>query len=335
MFVYLYGFWHKHLPGNDWLIDPQGHLQNSSDQADCEFPRLLDGVCQDSIFLVDPDIVAVMVENNIEAQPLSGIASAAVVYESPVEGGIPRFLVLYPKGDEVEKVGPVRSARPYYLDWVAEYGTPMYMHVGGSPDALDTIVARNMFDLNEFYRGWYYWRGTDRSAPHNVYTSSELWESAYERYGVTTTPKQAISQWKFSSRDACVDTGCVFAFGINYGGAYDVDWKFNSTTRQYERSQFRGPHKDQDGTPYVADTVLIQEVDATILDNVGRLAIETIGEGKGYVARDGYLIPAIWKKQNVTDKTRWYDETGEQIALKAGKIWVEIVSQYQEVEISE
>ena len=109
------------------------------EEEDCKYKRKLDGVCVELEKDIDPKIVAVMVENNLEAWPLSGISKANVVYEAPVEGNIPRFMAIYTIDNEIEQVGPVRSARPYYLDWVSENGNAMYMHVGGSVDALDLI----------------------------------------------------------------------------------------------------------------------------------------------------------------------------------------------------
>lgn len=290
----------------------------------CELRRHLDGVCVEFASDVDPRLVGIMVENNIEAQPLSGIAAASVVYEAPVEGGITRFLALYPENTKVVKVGSVRSARPYFLDWLAEYGTPMYMHVGGSPDALNLIIQREVFDLNEFYRGWYYYRDDNRGAPHNVYTSSDLWRGALERYAPSSTSAQG-SSWVFDMKESCL-TDCVAVVNIDYNFTYEVEWQYTSSTGRYTRSQFGREHRDADGTPYSADTILIQSVDTTVLDNVGRLAVDTVGEGKGAVARDGYLIPATWKKQSVSDRTRWYGADGQEIPLKAGKIWVQVVA---------
>ncbi len=309
--------------------EPQG---NSSSTAYCEFSHVLDGVCVASVEEQQTRIIGVMVENHYEAQPLAGIAAASLVYESPVEGGIPRLFAVYKEGTVVAKVGPVRSARAYYLDWLAEYGSAMYMHVGGSPEAIDLIEKRQVFDLNEFYRGWYYYRSDDRSAPHNVYSNSELWESALARYAPSTT--EPFVGWSFRHIDACTNA-CTKGVDIIYGGGYDVSWQFNSSTKQYDRRQFGKFHRDQDGTPYVADTVLIQEVEAKVLDDIGRLGIETMGSGKGYILRDGFLFDATWRKESLTQRTRWYDEQDQEISLKPGKIWVEIVTKFQRVEIVE
>jgi len=310
-----------------------GRDTEEDEEGKCMFTRLLDGVCVQTADDVSGRHVAIMIENHFEANPLSGIGDASVVYEAPVEGHIPRLLAIYPATADVSKVGPVRSARPYYLDWVSEYGDPMYMHVGGSPEALEKIWAFDIFDMNEFSRGWYYWRSDERSAPHNTYTSSKLWNEAFDRYG-TDELVDLTDGWKFGPMDACVD-GCVSRIDIEHSlGGYDIAWEYNTTTEQYERTQFGRVHADAGGPGYVADTVLLQRVDAEVVDEIGRLHIATIGEGEGYVFRNGYAIHATWEKESRTSRTRWFDEQNEEITLKPGKIWVQVVSQYGSVDVT-
>ena len=100
--------------------------------------RILDGV-----YLSDGESekypVAVMIDNKYEARPWSGLSYAGLVFEAPVEGGITRFLAVYSSSREIKKIGPVRSIRPYYLDWASGYGALM-AHIGGSPAALADIA---------------------------------------------------------------------------------------------------------------------------------------------------------------------------------------------------
>jgi len=90
-----------------------------------------------------PQVFGVMVENSADAWPLSGLDQAFLVIEAPVEGSIPRFIAFFSDDQEVEKIGPVRSARPYYIDW-NDGLQAMYTHVGGSPEALELI--KNTYD---------------------------------------------------------------------------------------------------------------------------------------------------------------------------------------------
>lgn len=296
---------------------------DASEAKPCPYRRRLDGICVESALGVDPELAAVMIENSREAWPLAGLASARVVYETPVEGNVPRFLAIYAAGDEVKKVGPVRSARPYYLDWVSEYGNTMYMHVGGSDEALEKIDAANVFDLNEFYRGQYFWRSDDRPRPHNTYTSSVLWQKARKDYG-KYYETEAYDSWVFDEREPC-QADCAAEVTVAFlSPTYDARWVFNSSTQQYARYQNKQVQQDADGVSITADTVIVQRVKSATIDEIGRKKIDTIGSGEALVFRDGYLIEGRWEKASRKDRTQFYDEKGGIISFKAGKIWIEV-----------
>lgn len=298
------------------------------DEADCEFRRALDGVCVGSEEEQYPRIVAVMIENHPDARPQSGLRDAAVVYEAPVEANYSRFMALYPIDTEAKKVGPVRSARPYYLNWAQEYGAPMYMHVGGSPDALKKIAADDIFDMDEFYRGWYFWRSADRYAPHNTYTSRELWQKAWNDYG-KNKETSGFAAWKFSEAPlgAC-EANCATTITASFlSPTYEAVWQYTTGTRQYTRFQMGKPHLDQTGEPIIADTVVVQKVTTDVLDAVGRIAMDTVGSGEAIIFRDGHAIRGTWKKDSVSARTIWRDADGDDIPLKPGHIWIEVVNQ--------
>ncbi|MFH1947560.1 MAG: DUF3048 domain-containing protein [Candidatus Magasanikbacteria bacterium] len=321
---------------------------------DCELRRLLDGVCVESKEEVNPRLIAVMIENHTDARPQSGLVDASIVYEAPVEANYTRFLAIYPADIEVEKAGPVRSARPYYLDWVSEYGDPMYMHVGGSNEALSLIKQYDIFDINEMTKGWYFWRSEDRYAPHNTYTSSEFWDKVLTDYD----SRQPIAEsqagwWTFvtSSPDHFITTSptntenLVDEITVSFlPPVYEARWEFNSSTGKYDRFQMEGTHRDQDGRKIKADTIIVQHVSSQVLDEVGRIAIDTIGEGDVEVFYDGLVFIGTWKKEDRTSRTRFYsarggsasggNEVGEEIKLKPGKIWIEVVNGRGSVEYS-
>jgi hypothetical protein len=277
-----------------------------------------------------PRVVGVIVENNFEAWPLSGISRASVVYEAPVEGHIPRFFALYPIDADVPEVGPVRSARPYFIDWAGEYPGLMYLHVGGSPEALSEIERQKLFDVNGITRGWYFWRDEEeRKAPHNTYTSSRLWVKAAEAYG-SAFATTSLDQWVFQEMsEPCAE--CVTAVTISFSpGGYSVTWRYNTETGKYERYQQSNTDadRDTDGNIIAADTIIIQQVNATVLDAVGRLRVDTIGEGDATIVRGGVWTYASWKKPSRNARTVWIDkETGAPVALKPGVIWIEVIDQ--------
>jgi hypothetical protein len=285
------------------------------------FRRLLDGVCVDFVEDINPRLVGVMIENHIEARPLSGLSRARVVYEAPVEGNITRFLALFSVDSTVSKVGPVRSSRPYYLDWISEYGGAMNMHVGGSPEALEIIIDnRDIFDINEFNRGWYFYRSKDRMAPHNTYTSSKLWVEAWDRYGDEQRP---FDSWVYSDGDVC-ESECVSEISpVFLRRVYEPTWRFSSSSGQYARYEYGDRVVDPEtGEGIMANTIIVQKVDTTVIDTVGRKKVSTIGGGDAIIFRNGRFISGFWKKDSRTGRTVWLDAEGVDIPLEPGKIWI-------------
>ena len=82
--------------------------------------------------------VAVMI-NNIRTVwgYQSGLQDAYLIYEMIVEGGYTRLMAIY-KDKMPERIGSVRSARPYYLDYALE-NDALYIHFGGSDQALRDV----------------------------------------------------------------------------------------------------------------------------------------------------------------------------------------------------
>lgn len=300
----------------------------SEQSKSCDFRRALDGVCVESVEKINPKLVAVMIENHPDARPQSGLSKASIVYEAPVEANYTRLMAIYPADAVVEQIGPVRSARPYYLDWISEYSQPMYMHCGGSPDALNKIKDYGIFDVNEFYYSKNFWRSPSRFAPHNVYTSSELWNK------VLAEQNKLQDTWTFEERGThSASSGqawngeSVSDIAISFlSPDYVVEWKYNSSTQKYERWQAGAEHREANGSLIVADTVIVQHVKTRVLDEIGRISMETIGSGAVEVYFDGQKISGAWKKIDRTSRTRFFDEAGNEIKLKAGKIWIEMIN---------
>ena len=314
-------FVEKDIPSVAQLTGVQSMENEVRDEGvRCEFTHFATGVCVDSQEQVSDGLVAVIIENHKDAQPLSGITKADIVYEAPAEGGIPRFLALFRSGLEVDKVGPIRSARPYFLDWLAEYGDPLFFHVGGSPKALERIVQEGVRDMDEFSRGWYFWRSRDRYAPHNTYTSSKLWSKAKERYGNGKVSQE--SKWDFKPVSVC-EEGCVTMIDIDY--FYKHQWWYKAESNMYVRRQFRRPHTDLLGEQIVASTVVIQYVDVDVIDNVGRLRLGTLGTGRALVFQGGHVFEGVWKKDSYQEQTQWLETNGNTIPINPGHVWVEII----------
>ncbi|MFA6132216.1 MAG: DUF3048 domain-containing protein [Patescibacteria group bacterium] len=274
---------------------------------------------------VRPQVFGVMVENSADAWPLSGVEDAFLVIEAPVEANIPRLITFFYDGQTAEKIGPVRSARPYYLDWAAELDA-LYAHCGGSPAALELLSAGDLLDLNEFWNGKYFWRSPSRYAPHNVYTSTELLTSA----AVSTTATREIyaptySLWNFKD-DSPVETPADSDLIIENGLTYKTEWRYDATTNNYIRWQSGAEVKSEDGDSILADNVAVVYTPVSVVDSIGRLELETVGQGEAVIVQDGRKINAVWKKESADERLRFYAEDGKEIGWNTGKTWIEVVS---------
>ena len=331
LFLIIFFGW-QYFSGKDFgsAIINLGDKEKEEQQENCNYRRTLDGVCVETQSEINPKLVAIMVENHLDARPQSGLVDASVVYEVPVEANYSRFMAVYPVEESVGKIGPVRSARPYFLDWVSEYDGPMYMHVGGSNEALELIDDHDIFNINEMKRGWYFWRSEDRYAPHNTYTSSKLWTKALEAYEDNYDMGGEYEGWKFvtSTQDQSNIEPQVSEVTISLlPPVYEAVWKYNTTTQQYGRYQMGYPHVDLGGRKIVADTIAIMHVEKEVLDAVGRLAIDTVSSGEASVIYNGQKIDGTWWKESRESRTKFYDNNNEEILFKPGKIWIEVVPQ--------
>ena len=267
-----------------------------------------------------PQVFGMMIENAADAWPLSGVDDAFLVIEAPVEGNIPRFIAFYSDDQDVSRIGPVRSARLYYLDWNAEF-QGIYGHVGGSPEALEDILENGTLDLNQFFQSEYYYRDElTRYAPHNVYTSTNILKESIaeirEKYDVDVP---SYESWTFT--DGVSQSSTVATTHIEWGSGYDVDWTYDPSTNTY--------HRSQGGNTYTANNVVVIATDIGTIpgDDKGRRTVRTIGEGPMMLLQNGTRnsVPWTWKKTSASSRMRFYDETGKEVPMNAGKTWIEVI----------
>ncbi len=286
--------------------------------------RHLDGI------LVPPEEAsatpwAFMIDNQVDARPQAGVAHARVVIESPVEGGITRLMALFAPTSTLTEIGPVRSARPYFIDW-AQGWNASYFHVGGSPEALEQIqVLGNRFkSASEIANGWAFWRSSSRVAPHNVMTNGERIQSLADRKGFTSSTLPVV--WHFlENATSTASLGDVTRAVIAYGGSYSVTWKFDKERDVYTRIVSGRTVKDQDGSVVEADNVIVIKTDAQVLDEKGRLRIRTTGSGEALAYRDGDKFALRWRR-SPGEPIRLEGEGGTEFLLRPGKTWIQVTT---------
>lgn len=292
--------------------------------AVCQNPRKLDGMCVEAGKDNLP-VYGVMIENAVDARPQQGLAKANMVFEALAEGGITRFLVLYDQSVDLKKIAPVRSARTYFLEWAQEFGA-LYAHIGGSPESLELARVRPIYDLDQFFNASYFWRSSDRIAPHNVYTSMELLNKAVLEKKWEIKPN--YESWLFKDDAKISDRGATQSINVDFSSYYySIKWEYNPTTNEYTRYQGGSIHKDEDGSVIKTKNIAVMYTTSYVIpnDDKGRRFTQTVGHGKAYVYFDGKEIIGTWKRENLNSRTRFYDADGHEIIFNRGTTWVEVL----------
>lgn len=258
-------------------------------------------------------LTAIMIENHSDARPQSGLLNADIVYEAQAEGGITRFMALY-HSRPATVIGPVRSARTYFVQWAKEWGAA-YAHCGGSPDGLTTISRLGLIDLDDM-KGAGFWRDKTRSSPHNLYTSTA---NMTERIG-SRQPAAPTARWQFGAFADQPAKGLTIDFGYKYVVSYQY------TDRAYTRSMNGKPHLDREsGKTITPANVIVQFVKSKIVDSDLRLDMTTIGSGKALFLAAGRYSEGTWSKADENSPTLFRTTDGKELVLATGQTWIEVV----------
>lgn len=271
--------------------------------------------------LNDLPTTGVMIENSPDARPQSGLQEAGVVYEAISEGGITRFLALYLES-KPGHIGPVRSVRPYYLDFLAPYDAPL-AHAGGSAAALAQLRQQKFRDLEAFQNASTYQRVTNRYAPHNLYTNRDKLLALQKAKGWTKSTFTGFVR-KAQEEPAEKPTAKAIDFRISsflYNPRFDYDAKTNS----YLRTMAGKPHVDEKTGKRIAPKVVIALVTNHHYRGIYSVYRVT-GSGTAYIFQDGTVTKGTWEKRNRKDQYRFGDANGSPLGLNAGQTWLSFVS---------
>ncbi|TSC86325.1 MAG: Uncharacterized protein G01um10147_937 [Microgenomates group bacterium Gr01-1014_7] len=297
--------------------------------------------------------LAVMIENHSEARPQSGLSSADIIYEVVAEGGITRFMALFYCNLGDVQVGPVRSARTYYLDWLGEYDA-LYAHVGGAntpgpADALGQIITYKVKDLNQFSIGFpIFWRDYQRlghpvATEHTMYsTTQKLWEVGAKR-GWEATDSAGIkwdakfTPWKFKD-PAPSGAGQATKIKVNFWesqGEYAVEWNYDAISNSYKRKNGQD-HVDLNNKQQLTAKNIVVQFQREANANDGypgnvHLLYGTAGSGKALFFQDGGVIEGKWIKQSRLSRSKYVDSKGVEIQFNKGQIWIQTVPEGSKV----
>lgn len=284
--------------------------------------------------------MSVMIENQSQARPQTGLQQADIIYEAMAEGDITRFMCIF--NDQKPSVaGPIRSARLYYINMQKEWDSPL-IHYGGPDDpnspsyiygSSTKYIKLRVDGIKGTYND-YFWRDKSRSAPHNVYTDlGKIDEELYDY-----TPNNRI---QFSFSDAPSYTGkTVDTVSLPYVTSVEnfVTFEYDSAKDKFFRYEkgkafeVRTVSEDEDGkqttttAPLSVQNLIVQYAETYVRNNDGggRRMVEMVGEGKCEFFIGGKHISGSWERKSLDDSTQYYDESGLPIILKPGNTWIAV-----------
>jgi hypothetical protein len=286
--------------------------------------------------------VAVMINNVKPALPQSGIGQADIIYETLAEGNITRLLAVFQELD-AEKIGPIRSARHYYLSFVFDHDA-IYVHYGQSPQAEAAIKDLKPSNLNgiSYLDKLLTWRDPERLKrkgmyEHSLYTNAERINKAWD---TVKYPKELKASWKPMLAFAEVEWTPVGepanSVYLPFSRNLINEFHFDSESRLYKRVQYNQPHIDElTNEQLAAKNIIVQYTKITHIpnDNEGRRDMELVGEGKGVYITNGQAIPISWSKKDVRTPTEYRTENGKLLKLNKGKTWIIVFPSSSSIEL--
>ncbi|KAB3535357.1 DUF3048 domain-containing protein [Alkaliphilus pronyensis] len=275
--------------------------------------------------------LAIIYDNHGQARPQAGLIDAEIAFEFLAEGDITRYLGIF-LGNEPEAIGGIRSARSYFIEKALELDA-IFVHVGGSPEAFRDLSKYKVNSINAMNRGNdVFWRKNHKVAPHNMYSSHKAIRGAAKNSSFRE--EASLEAWSFYEETQEINGEAVNEIEIFYSKPYNPSYRFNKEEMVYYRYYNGKPHIDETTKQQLyATNIIIQAVNARVVDKELRLDMDTIGEGKGLYISNGKAIDIVWKKKDYKGLTRFYDLDGNEITFNPGKTWVQVVKSLDSVTI--
>ena len=286
-----------------------------------------------------PERVVQVSIDNVECIPQSGLSKADIIYEFPAEGGPTRLQAIF-YAETPDVVGPIRSARPYFIDLAREYNA-VFLHHGGSPAAFEYLDTGVVDDISPNTNYKIFYRESTRYAPHNSMVHfQDVWGVIRDR-GVDTV--QAPRTFTFVPEDyweqlvASLEDGeelpAPTVTEITVDNPYTlVEYKYNAETHLYDHYVDGELYYDlENDEPITSANILIQFVTSNILDKKGRREIDMTAGGEAWLFTRGEVIKGTWARADLDSPTIFTDAEGNEFVLSRGKTFVHVSDQNTDV----
>lgn len=272
-------------------------------------------------------IFAVMLDNHDDARPQAQISKADIIYEYRVEGEFTRYMALF-QSNFPENVGPVRSARPYFVQTAKEYNA-IYAHWGGSVAGLEEVKKRNVVDLDGialegivFHRN----KNVGKRAPHNGYISLPELENYLVEKGVDVNDNTA--SLNFYDKEANIEGLDVGEITLNFNNRYKTNFIYDEATGKYKYIRQGQPVIDEaTGQEFDTDNLVVLFQKGVVAGPKGTLKMANIGTGTGLLLQKGKLAPITWEKENEDARTILKYTDGTEVKFYPGRTFFSIVDE--------
>ena len=281
---------------------------------------------------------AVMINNISTARPLqSGLQDAYIIYELIVEGGITRYLALFLDQD-TERIGSIRSARHYYLDYALE-NDAIYVHHGQSPQAKEDFskLGIDRIEVTENKTGWRD-KSLNVSSEHTLFSSIEKLNNGIGKKR-TTRNNDLLLDYSADEISLSEMEGAIPAneISIRYSNSNTSSYEYDNENKVYKRFVNDKEHTDYvTKEQYTFKNIITYKVDNSRIsgDDKDRQNLDNIGSGEGYFITNGYAIKINWEKECRSCQTKYTYSNGKEIIVNDGNTFIQIQPADQKLNIS-
>ncbi len=276
--------------------------------------------------------IAVMIENSRHSRPQSGLLKADTVFEMPVEGGITRFLALYNDHNrKVEELGPVRSARHYFVHQMKAIDG-IYAHCGGSTMGYVALKKEAVDHIDEIKTGWGFWRNKKRKAPHNLYTKLSNVVTSAKNQGFRMATQHSTKVLPVRPQETSVAATEYQDISLPYYSTYKVSYTYDPVSNTYARFINKKPHNDKlEGRQIAVENVVVVKMGMRKIDDYGRLDLDLFGRGEALVYRGGEAVKGTWVRQDKSQQMELFDSKGQPVQMNPGRTWVHMIQPNRKV----
>ncbi len=276
--------------------------------------------------------VAIMVANNEASFPQRGLAAADVVVEMLTEGGITRLMALYADYSAVPEVGPVRSTRDQFVQFMLP-SCAIPVHIGSSVYArnLLTVTDYDSIDGLRLGRSAFHFddarHDSGSALEYCWFTDSDgIWQGM-ETLDVHTTG-EVRSLFRFAEKQAQQGQQAQWV-GLTYSGTAQPTFVYSEKRQDYRKTAFGKTHRDEDDTALRFDNLILLRC-AIGLKVDGQLPDFDLSGGSGVYINSGNATPFTWIKGSPDEPLRLLDEDGRELEVQPGKSYIGVLPDNEE-----